>query len=611
MQGRGQGIDPVAVVSLVTAVAFVGGVAALLVEVPLLVWGLLHGKVVLADPFVAAGTALGAIYGTRSVRDWDTALGLGAGAMPSGGFVMAVDAVVLAGAVLVGWAIWLRIDRWRGRSQTGTSDWSLRRLASPRSWAKPRDLLHLQVREQPGVIRDRLNRVLRVLLGERRCPDAVDSWALGRVRGAVIRSARELHLLICAPTRSGKTLRLLVAQVRSHRGPMVVMSNKFDILAATYWQRALLGPVWIYAPFGDLAWLRAKFANWSPLRHCVTWTGAQQMAQWLADADTDASSVSDGGGRFYMREAVEKVLPPLLHAAAISDGHMVDVYRWLGNREELEEARMILAEHGAHQAEQELYAILAMESRQFSFASSSTRQLISAYRFHEVQIRDYAELNMEDAIKGCATLYVVSPDNVKEAMAPLNAAIVAETVRACEQRASHAPDPATLPIVKVLIDEAATIAPLKKLPEYLALTGSFGMRFALCYQSLSQLRARYGTEADAILANCGVKVFLGPITDRQTCEEVIRIFGEEEVEKKSRSIDRHTGKGTTTKAPERRPKLSVDDLQRMPEGHALLLHGRDLTARTRIPFWWEQAGFPTPDDALEDDLASWKQRGQK
>lgn len=615
MQGRRQGsldADPVTVASLVMTVVFMGAVGAALFELPLLVWGLLHGELVLANPFVLAITVLFAVSGLRSVESWDVALGLPAGSVPSMQFMVLVDVGVIALAVMVAWAMWLRIDRWRGLSQAGASELSLRRLASPRSWAKPRDWLHLQVSEQPGVIRDRLNRVLRVLLRERRSPDPVDSWALGRLRGAVIRSARELHLFVCAPTRSGKTLRLLVAQVRSHRGPIVVMSNKLDIVAATYWQRALLGPVRIFAPFSDLSALRAACCGWTPLRSCVTWSGAQQMAQWLADADTDASSVSDGGGRFYVREAVEKVLPPLLHAAALSGGQMVDVYRWLGNRDELEEARMILAEHGALQAEQEVYAILAMESRQFSFASSSTRQLISAYRFHEVQIHDHAELLAEDAIEGCATTYVIAPDSAQEMMAPLNAAIIAETVRACEQRARHAPDPATLPIVKIVVDEAGTIAPLRRMPVYLSMAGSLGVRFALCYQSLGQLHGRYGkNDANTILANCGVKVFLGPITDPITSKTVIELFGEEEVEKKSTSTDRRTARRSDTTVPELRPKVSVNDLQRLPAGHALVHHHGDLTARTRLPFWWEQEGWRTPEDALENDRAAWKQRGQK
>ena len=77
--------------------------------------------------------------------------------------------------------------------------------------------------------------MLRLLLGERRSPAPVggDSYNLGLLRGAEVRSGREMHMLLVAPTRSGKTRRVVATEAIEHDGGAVILSNKLDLLQIT------------------------------------------------------------------------------------------------------------------------------------------------------------------------------------------------------------------------------------------------------------------------------------------------------------------------------------------------------------------------------------------
>lgn len=611
---RNEGLDPATVAGSLGIGVAVLVIVALLVEAPVFVWGLRRGELVAVDPFVIAGATSRAWFGRDVPDDWDAALGAAAGTVPPLAFAVVVDALALASVALGSWAVWLRVDRWRAVSHAGGSDWSPRRSVRARAWAKPRDWQHLQPLVGSGAIRRRASWLVRLGLWERRVPDPVDSWALGRLKRAVVWSGREQHLVAFAPSRSGKTLRLLVEQVRRHRGPAVVMSNKLDVVTHTVWRRALVGPVWIIAPGLDHGGLQQWMSGWSPLESCREWSGALLMAQWIYDADPTASAASRGsdGGRFYNRQAVEALLPAVLHAAAISGHTMVDVLHWVrGGTQALEEPRQILADHDAHAGEAALIDVQALDVRTMSLLSATASQLVGAYRLPAVQVTDFAGFDAERLRAEGGTVYLIADDSMQEALAPIFGGILGEILRACDQAAVRAESLRELPITKLLIDEAANLAPLRRLPTYMSISGGAGVRFALIYQSVAQLRARYGPDADTILANAGAKVFLGPIGDGETRRTVIDAFGEEDVETTSYSAQTWGASRSRTTRTERRSKLSADDLARLPEGVAIVLHGRDLPARVKLRFWWQAEGARDPEEAIARDRAGWQWRGQQ
>lgn len=589
--------------------AFAGVVLAALLTVELIVfsWGLLHFELRLVAPGAVweALWTLAYQLGAREPLDATAALSVEPGWLPPRSVAIMLVIAAAGGVFTVVWAVRLRVDRWRSRSQLGAPTLSPKAKVRARTWARPRDLLHLQPREgsRTGVIRRASNRVLRLLLWERRSPERIggDSWPLGRVRGAELRSGPGMHAIVVATSGAGKSMRVGANAAIEHDGPAVVLTNKTDLLKHTHEARQQRGPVVTFSPMTDLSRLGFESFGWSPLTGCRTWRGALLTARALYDADPSASAASAGsdGARFYNADAVQKLLPPLLHAAALSGLWMVDVLRWTGGgADELDEPRELLEEHGAWQAARLLAGVQEMDHRQRSLLMTSAGQLLAVYRFPEVQALDRHGLDVAELVEYNATLYIVVADSMQEELAPIVAALLGELMRYCEARAHQVDDPRKLPLVKIIADEAAHLAPLSRLPALLSLSRGWNVRWMVIYQSLAQVRARYGAEADTILTNTRVKLYLGPIHDRTTRDELLAFVGDEPVETTSQTSRAWGGERSVTRGEQHRPKLSSDDLARLREGMGVLVHDNDVPAFVTLPFWWSWAGARSPERGI-------------
>jgi type IV secretory pathway TraG/TraD family ATPase VirD4 len=113
-------------------------------------------------------------------------------------------------------------------------------------------------------------------------------------------------------------------------------------------------------------------------------------------------------------------------------------------------------------------------------------------------------------------------------------------------------------------------------------------RWMLVYQSSAQIRQRYGHEADAINANTLLKLYLGPIHDPATREELTGLLGGEFVREVTHNTDRFGYGGGRTTREGYRPKAGAEGLATMPDGHAVLIHRNDLPAIVRLAHWNEQ-----------------------
>jgi type IV secretory pathway TraG/TraD family ATPase VirD4 len=580
------------VVPIVGGIALISAVVYLAAVWPVLVWSTIHGN----PTWMTLSRALGGGFrwfrsglegSPRDVRGWRIYHEL----VPPKAAWITLDILLLLGFLAICLVLWARVDRWRGRRWLGRRVWDPRRELTPRSWAEPRDLVHLQPRgsRSSRPMRRVITGLQRRVYRERRTSDPAggDSWPLGRLRGAALRSGPEMHLLVVAPTRAGKSTRVVIPAAREHDGPAVVLSSKTDVVHNTIDERARRGPVWLYAPMTDPGALPAAPCGWTPLHGCADWDYALRMGRWMFDADPSASAMSDqsGGARFYNREAVDVVLPVLLHAADIAGRSMAEVLRWLRSGVDgLDEPRALLADHGAVAAADQLAGVQALDERPRSLLIMSAAQLVDVYRFPALQAADRPDFNPHDLLNG-GTLYLIAPDSEQDALAPVFAGVLGAILRVYERAAA---DPAAdRPLLKILADEAAHLAPLAKLPGHLAVSGGWGVRWCLVYQSLSQLQARYREEADAIRGNALAKLFLGPIHDESTRRYLADLLDEETATVTSRNEIRLSGETSRTRHERQRPKVSAQRLMQLAPGEAVVVHGRDLPALTYLPAHWE------------------------
>jgi type IV secretion system protein VirD4 len=588
--------DPAVLVAFVSVVVALLALVFLAVQWPVFVWSLIHLRPMLLSPTDAIGGGLDLLFSTdRSVTP-DAWRGVAELLPPPSAWLVlnATGALVL---FVVALAVGLRLELWKGRSRLGLRSWDPRARLRRRAFARGRDVLHLMPRQPINIIEDDFadmareieTRALRLLAGQRRVADGPggDSWPLGFGFGRELYSSPEKHMLVIGASGSGKTMRTICRAAVEHDGALVAISSKQDVYNITRVAGAILGePVSIFAPGVKLDPDRHDVVKWTPLAGCGEWEYALHMGRWIYEANPNLGR-RDSGGEFYDREATEILLPPLLHAAALGGKRMAHVYRWvIGDGVScMDEAAGILEAHQAHDALDVLRSVQLMPDRQRSFTLSAARQLVSAYQYTSVCESDADGFDVEAFIRSNRSLHIVIPDSRADKLAPIVGGLLGAILRACEERAATGADPRTLPIVKVIADEAAHLTPLRSLPTHLAVSRGHGVRWLLAYQTIGQIEERYHGDAQAVTANTLVKQFMGPVQDRATRDEITALLGGEHVTSVTHNSDRLGLGGGRSERSEYRPKVGAEDLVLLPEGHTLIVHGNDL------PFITEAAIF--------------------
>lgn len=442
-------------------------------------------------------------------------------------------------------AIWL--DRTRGRRRLGERRYDPRGWLRRRDFARPRDVSHLRQRSfQP------------------------DRWWLGKLDRRSIASGTEVHPALIAPTRSGKTKRYVISWLLEHNGPAVVTSTKRDVIDATRKARQERGTIWEFNPFSS------KSCGWSPLAGCRDWSTALQQARFIADAVPDQHSEI---ARYWSREGA-KLLAPLLHAAALDRKTMGEIVTWLdsqaahGPLETLKAAR-------AHAALLQLEGVLGLDDRNRGTTFMSATSLLEAYRHPAVQATDRPDFDATQFLTGPNTLYLVATEDEQELLAPIFVGLLLSIFRAAATH-YHATGPLD-PVLRIILDETANIAPMRSLGRRLAGSAEHGVRVATVWQDLAQMEERFGRPgADNVLGNSVTKCFLGPITDRATRDYVTALL--------DHSATAHRDNDDYEL---RRHKASAQRLQQLAAGRALVVNERDLPAVVRVPFWWERNDLPS------------------
>lgn len=176
-------------------------------------------------------------------------------------------------------------------------------------------------------------------------------------------------------------------------------------------------------------------------------------------------------------------------------------------------------------------------------------------------------------------MYIVASSRQQASLAPLVVGLVSSLLHTAAER-SNAGDPLDRTL-RLLLDEAANIAPLRELPAHLSQAAGHGIRMATMWQSVGQIHHRYGDAADDVLANSTVKLFLGPISDERTRRYAQGMLGDEP------SPPPKTGPSPPGGRPARAPMADAASLRQLLPDRALMLEGRTAPAVIRLNAWWK------------------------
>jgi type IV secretion system protein VirD4 len=309
-------------------------------------------------------------------------------------------ALLVAGAMTL-----LALGAVRAAARLGV-DWpggQSRRRAPSSRWARARDLRPLIVRRaQPGRL------------------------TLGRYGRSLLAAGERQSVIVVAPTQSHKTTGLAIPALLEWEGPVLATSVKTDLFLDTLAHRESKGRVMIFDPARTTGLPRARV---TPLWGARTWRGAMRVAHWLAAAARTGSAAGLQDADFWFA-AAEKLLAPLLFAAA-SEGHsMGAVVRWLDEGAETSEPEVldILRSAGVEEAERAYLATQNREERQRSSVYTTAEMIVVAFADPEVEAEtagaDYSPTALLDG--GANTLYLCAPLHEQERLRPLFSMIVQE-----------------------------------------------------------------------------------------------------------------------------------------------------------------------------------------
>ena len=316
--------------------------------------------------------------------------------------------LTLLAAVLI--AVGAIGHRWHDQNRNSSDRESAR-------WAKPRDLRPLLIRRpQPGRL------------------------TLGTVHRRLIATEAQHSVAVIGPAGTGKTTGFAIPALLEWDGPVIATSVKGDLLEHTINHRRSIGEAYVFDPVGSTA---EPSAGWSPLHSASDWQGALRMAAWLVSTARAGERGGLQDSDFWYAVA-QKLLAPLLFAAARSEATMTDVMRWVDLQDE-EEPLRALQRTGELDALQAFAATINREERTRSSAYTTAETVLAAFADPGV----LATTTRQPAIDpdrlldgGNHTLYICGPLHEQARLRPLFTALIEQTVARIYDRANRSSRPA-------------------------------------------------------------------------------------------------------------------------------------------------------------------------
>lgn len=498
------------------------------------------------------------------------------------------------------------VIRWLGRSKVGTSKRRPLGVDARPRFATRRDLRALLVDgPTPGrLIVARFGR--RLVATENPPPHGyIPPQHLGRHRH---RRGDRGALALVGPSRSGKTT-AAVAGILEWDGPAVLSSVKADLLGTTHGWRSEVGEVRVYDPTSTSI-PKGTTALWSPLQQAGSVLGAQRAARALCDA-APRSGV-EGGMDFWLAQA-EILLSGLLFVAHQSHQDMGAVCQWvltqdrpsdLGPGEVREAANHLLMSNnaavsvGVTEVMKGITSVWEMEDRTRSSIYATAQTVVWPWSDPGVAAsarspkhgggrgRRAGEgaIDLGWLLSGANTVYLCSPIEDQRRLSPAFGGLLNDLINQAYRHVAATGKSLDPPLL-VVIDEAGN-TPLRSLPEYASTLAGIGVLLVTIWQSIAQLEAAYGRQADTILTNHLTKVMYAGLSDPASLRYVDQILGQAEVDTRSHSAAERMNGGSDQFSTTHVPLAPAHVLRQMRPGDALLVHGTLPPAHVRTrPFY--------------------------
>jgi type IV secretion system protein VirD4 len=414
---------------------------------------------------------------------------------------------------------------------------------------------------------------------------------LGKFHGGLLRLGGQHHVLLTAPTRSGKTVGVAIPVLLTYQGSVVALDIKGELYTLTSgWRQAQGQKVYVWAPYAE----DRRGHRFNPLQ-CVSanpdlrTNQIQSIAASLYPDDPNKDS-------FWIHQARNAFFG---FASFLYESWDHDI-QWLRRRgvpqerwpdpntssrfPSFERLFRLCAGEGSDQKDF-LRGLMAQpfvsadtRTSLSSLASQADETLASIIGSLQEPLAQFLNPILADATNACdftlsdlrrrkTTLYVVVPPNkLAEARKLLNvffSIAVGENTRKTPQE-----DPTLTTPCLLLMDEFTAMGRVDILASSISHTAGYGLRSLPIIQSLSQLDATYGADvARTFITNHGASIVFTP-REQHDAEEYSRMLGDTTVHTRHRSTSRGRGMSPGTgrnvswnESEERRPLMLPQEIK--------------------------------------------------
>jgi len=444
-------------------------------------------------------------------------------------------------------------------------------------------------------IRDDLSGKAVLRRAEQLRPDVVRpkptdvGWRVGRARGTDVFVSIEDSVVLEGPPRSGKGFRVLISAILDWSGPLITTSTTNDNLTATMRMRERRGQVHVFDP-QELTGVRHP-TRISPFAGCEDPLVAAQRGNAIITGT--AIGVSSTNGEW--AQAAGDVLGQLLHAAAVGNCSIDDLYRWGTNPTVAQNAAVsILRTDGAPGWGDSLDSTLSADIKLVSSIWFGVRGAVAPLAIP--QIREALTprpgdrvFDPHDFLDDANTLYLIGSAAGAGAMGGFIGALLDDVVEVARSRAVSSPGARLRHPLGLILDEIANMFRWGNLPRIMADGGGRGICTFIVLQALSQAETSWSrAEADTIWAAATAKVILGGGSNVSHLRDIEAILGSRQRTRTQRSWSTREAGHSTSEHHERLPLMSVDEIRRMPPSVGLLAYRNRRSALLDLTGWDER-----------------------
>lgn len=504
------------------------------------------------------------------------------GCFPSPGTVWIAAGIVFAlGMVLTVVAVL----RWRAYKQSAR--WLLRDVARREGIAQSPEVNRML---GPKAYSRARRAELRPTLSHVRIEDA--SIPLGISQQVPVRISVEDSVLVYGPPRSGKGLFIAINTILNAPGAVISSSTRPDNMALTRETRAQVGPIAVFDPTG-LAGPVTEAKKWSPIAGYQDPEVANRRAGYIMSA----APLGQSGSNAEWAQKAQVILSRLLHAAALGDLGVDTLYAWTTSPGNAHAAVSVLKEHPraepfwAESLESQLSSDPKMlSSLWFGVSAAGAGLDTRAVRAWMMPRTDTERLDVAEFIRNKGTLYLLGDQSASASISPWLIALLNDFYDTAQELAASGPTAPRLdPPLTMVLDEAANvISKWEKVPSIMSAGGGSGIVGVFFFQSPSQIRANWGDkQAEVVFDNATCKIQLGGSALAKDLKELSDLMGERRID--TRSETRNEGwRASRTLSTERASVLTVDEMRRIPFGHALVFYKSARPMLVKLRRWSER-----------------------